>query len=75
MWADQRLATVEQREKPLPWQQLGLTYTATGYGHIPTRHMVKTEHDGPWRRVWSYSISNVGTYYVKIKGKRHIVAL
>ena len=74
MFAEGELKVWEERENLMPWQRSGrLTWTATGYGHIPTTRMVKTEPFGPWRRVWAYCISNSGTCYVKIKGQRHIV--
>lgn len=75
MWADTRLKVWESRAKLLPHQQRGLSWTATGYGHTPTGQMAKTEPFGPWRRVWCYCVSNSGTCYVKIKGRRHIIDL
>ena len=48
---------------PLPWQLLGLTETATGYGaKLTTRYMV--EFNGRWRRVYCAQFSNVGTIYI-----------
>ena len=54
---------VESKIDPLPWQELGLCYTASGYGsRIPTRHKVK--FNGRWRRVYCRIYSNVGTLYI-----------
>ena len=54
---------VDAKESPLPWQVLGLSYTASGYGRrIPTRYMVR--FNGKWRRVYCYIFSNSGTLYV-----------
>ena len=54
---------VAVKEKPLPWQERGLSYTATGYGRkIPTRYMV--HHGGKWRRVYCCVFSNSGTLYI-----------
>ena len=54
---------VESKDSPLPWQNAGLAYTATGYGkRIPTRHMVK--FNGRWRRVYCCIYSNIGTCYI-----------
>ena len=53
----------EYKESPLPWQERGLSYTATGYGaRIPSRYMVK--HNGRWRRVYVCQYGNAGTAYI-----------
>jgi hypothetical protein len=50
-------------EKPLSWQERGLTYTATGYGsRIPSRYLV--QFNGKWRRVYIQCYSNNGTAYI-----------
>jgi hypothetical protein len=50
--------------RELPWQKMGLSYTATGYGaKIPTRYMVRTV-DQKWRRVYCAIFSNSGSLYV-----------
>lgn len=55
--------SVEIKEKPLWWQERGLSYTTTGYGSkIPTRYMVK--FNDKWRRVYCMQYSNVGTLYI-----------
>lgn len=55
--------SVEVIEKPLWWQDKGLTYTATGYGkRIPTRYMVR--YNGKMRRVYCCIYSNIGTLYI-----------
>ena len=54
---------VDVKEKPLWWQDRGLSYTASGYGsRIPTRYMV--QHCGKWRRVYCCTYSNTGTLYI-----------
>lgn len=55
--------SVEARETPTWWQDLGLSFSATGYGsRIPTRYMVK--FNGRWRRVYCRQYSNAGTLYI-----------
>lgn len=55
--------SVPHKLAPMPWQDRGLTWTATGYGaRIPTRHMV--QHNGRWRRVYCCAYSNVGTCFI-----------
>jgi hypothetical protein len=57
---------VEVKEKSLWWQDLGLMYTATGYGpKIPSRYMVK--FNNKWRRVYVRIWSNSGTAYIEHK--------
>lgn len=54
---------VECKDSPLPWQERGLMYTATGYGRkIPTRQMIKV--NGKWRRVYCCIFSSIGTCYI-----------
>ena len=54
---------VESKIDPLPWQTMGLQYTASEYGsRIPTRYKVK--FNGRWRRVYCRIYSNVGTLYI-----------
>ena len=54
---------VNHKTSYLPWQKLGLSYTASGYGkRIPTCHMVQWQ--GKWRRVYCCIYSNSGTYYI-----------
>lgn len=54
---------VPLKEDPLPWQQQGLTYTASGYGkRIPTIYKVWV--GGCWRRVYNYIFSNSGVLFV-----------
>jgi hypothetical protein len=67
--------SVEIKEKPLWWQEKGLSYTATGYGaRIPTQYIVK--FNGKWRRVYCRIYSNSGTLFIgqlKPVGERLIV--
>jgi hypothetical protein len=61
--------------RELPWQKMGLSYTASGYGSkIPTRYMVRTI-DQKWRRVYCAIFSNVGTTYVMHGKKKTIVEI
>jgi len=58
---------VETRQKPLWWQERGLSFTASGYGsRIPTTWQIKV--DGRWRRVYCRIYSNNGTLFI---GKRY----
>ena len=58
-----QVRAVEVIEKPLWWQDRGLSYTATGYGKkIPTRYMVRVNNK--LRRVYMAVFSNVGTAYI-----------
>ena len=55
--------SVPIKEVLLPWQEKGLSYTATGYGRkIPTSYKVFWE--GKWRRVYCCIYSNSGTCYL-----------
>lgn len=63
-----RIAEVKQTERP----RYGMT--ATGYGSaVPTSYMVRLDGDPRWRRVYCTICSNVGTCWVRIKGKKHVV--
>jgi hypothetical protein len=56
----------------MPHHELGLQYTATGYGNkLPTIYMVK--YNNRWRRVYSICYSNVSTEYIIIDGVKQIV--
>jgi hypothetical protein len=51
------------KEKPLPWQEKGLQYTASGYGaRIPSRYVVRVH--GRWRRVYVACYGNAGSAYI-----------
>ena len=53
----------EVKEKPLWWQDKGLSFTASGYGsRIPTRYLVK--FNDKWRRVYCRIYSNNGSLYI-----------
>ena len=60
------------RDDPLPWQVLGLSETATGYGARLTSSR-KVFLAGRWRRVYITCYSNIGTAWVTVKGQRVIV--
>ena len=61
--------------KPMKHHELGLSWTATGYGSkIPTRYMVRTI-DNKWRRVYCAIYSNIGTLYVMHGKNKTIVNL
>lgn len=69
------LDALEVKTKLLPWQERGLSYTATGYGmKIPTSRMVRIAGDKRWRRVYCTIYSNSGTCWIIIKGERVIVS-
>lgn len=54
---------VEIVDKPLWWQEKGLSFTASGYGkRIPSRYMVR--FNGKLRRVYVCQFSNAGTAYI-----------
>lgn len=63
----------EMRAAPLGWQRRGLTYTASGYGHIPSQYRVRFEGETRWRRLWTMGWSNARTAYVRVQGERVIV--
>jgi len=68
------LAELESKIELLPWQEQGLSYTATGYGRkIPTTGMVKLPGSKRWRRVYCCIFSNIGTCYVTAKNGDWIV--
>lgn len=68
------LHELESKEAMLPWQKLGLSYTASGYGRkIPTSTMVKLPGGKRWRRVYCCIFSNAGTCYVEAPGGDWIV--
>jgi len=61
--------------KPMKHHEIGLSWTATGYGSkIPTRYMVRTI-DSKWRRVYCAIYSNIGTLYVMHGKNRTIINL
>jgi len=66
------IVPLETIERPLWWQERGLSYTASGYGkRIPTTKMVR--YQGKWRRVYCCIYSNVGTCYIgKLSDKLYI---
>ena len=53
----------DAKESPLPWQERGLSFTASGYGlKIPTRYMIRVRNR--WRRVYCCQMSNAGSLYI-----------
>ena len=65
-----KIIAVEQRL--LWWQERGLSYTATGYGNIPTCRVARFANAPKvWRRLWVMQHSNVGTCYVKERSTAH----
>lgn len=59
-------------DTPLWWHKAGLQQTATGYGSkLTTRY--KTAYGGRLYRVYCICYSNVGTLYIRIRGKRMIL--
>jgi len=51
----------------LPWQEMGLMETATGYGDKLTTPY-KIQYKGHNRRIYCICHSNIGTLYVIVKG-------
>jgi hypothetical protein len=61
------LSDLESKTKLLWWQDLGFTFTKTGYGYkIPTTKMVRLPGSKRWRRVYCCIWSNIGTSYVTV---------
>lgn len=61
---------VEMKDRLLWWQEQGRSYTASGYGNIPTRRVVRFANAPKvWRRIWMMQYSNVGTSYVMERTK------
>lgn len=64
-WIMKSNLTCPTREKLLPWQVKGLTYTSSGFGRkIPTSKQLFVL--GRWRRVYCDIYSNSGVCYVII---------
>lgn len=64
-----RTEEVRAKVDELPWQTLGLSYTATGYGaRIPTRYKVRWA--GRWYRVYCAQFSNAGAMYIESRGEK-----
>lgn len=65
------------KRAPMPHHNLGLSFTASGYGsRIPTEYMVR--FNGRWRRVYCRIYSNNGTLYIgqlRAVGERLIVQI
>lgn len=60
-------------DAPLPWQERGLTQTASGYGKkLTSSRMVRLE-DGRVRRVYVTCYSNIGTAWIVLDGLKRIV--
>ena len=65
--------TVDAIQKPLDWQIMGLSKTATGYGKkIPTSLMIN--YEGRLRRVYQDVYSNSGVSYIIVKGQKVTLA-
>jgi hypothetical protein len=59
----------ETKTDYLPWQELGLTKTATGYGKkIETTQKIK--YGGKWYRIYCDIYSNIGVCYILPKGQK-----
>ncbi len=62
-----RTEKVEHKVSTLPWQERGLSFTASGYGaKIPTSYMV--HYLNRWHRVYCRIYSNIGSLYIVSKG-------
>ncbi|MDP2262665.1 MAG: hypothetical protein Q8K24_05850 [Hydrogenophaga sp.] len=54
---------VDVKRQELPWQKMGLSFTASGYGaRVPTPYMVR--FNDKWRRVYCRIYSNIGTLFI-----------
>lgn len=63
--AHYNLFAIPSKHVMLPWQRMGLQYTASGYGRkIPTTIMVQLPGSPRSRRVYCCIFSNSGTCYV-----------
>jgi len=63
--------TIEDR--PLPWQERGLTYTASGYGKkIPSSRVVRLPN-GQTRRIYVTIFSNSGTAWINVAGETFVI--
>ena len=66
-WSMYRWVTMHVKTSLLPWQERGLSYTATGYGaKIPTTRMVRW--NSRWHRVYCAVYANSGLPYIRIYG-------
>lgn len=58
---------------PLPWQVLGLSQTASGYGaKLTTQNKVR--YNGRDRRIYATIYGNNGSTWIQVKGQRIYVA-
>lgn len=65
-----RLKNFTLLDCPLPWQEAGLSYTASGYGsRIPTRYKVRFD-DGRVRRVYATAYGNAASVWVVLDGEK-----
>ena len=61
-----------QHEKPLPWQKMGRSYSAAGYGKkIPTSRVLYLF--GRMHRIYCTIYSNAGACWINMGGKRVLV--
>ena len=66
-WSMRCWVTMPVKTSLLPWQERGLSYTATGYGaKIPTTRMVRW--NSRWHRVYCAVYANSGLPYIHIYG-------
>lgn len=62
---DGKSVDVPTQDKPLWWQKLGRSFTASGYGsRIPTTRMVQLPGSTRWRRVYCCCYGNSGYCFV-----------
>lgn len=60
--------------RPLPWQEQGLSQTASGYGaKLTTPWKVRLEGEKILRRIYLHCYSNSGTAYIVSKGTKVIL--
>lgn len=73
-WTNTRYVFKEEDRfvRRLPWQEQGLSETATGYGNkLTTVYVVK--HNGRNKRVYCVCHSNVGTLFIMDGGQQVVV--
>jgi hypothetical protein len=58
--------------RPLPWQELGLSQTASGYGRKLT-NACKINFNGKLYRLYSTIFSNSGSVWFTVRGKKIFV--
>lgn len=69
-YLDKKIVDLKRTHRP----QYGMS--ANGYTHrsgAPTNVMIKLEGDRIWRRVMCIQTSNVGSFFIKMKGSNYYI--